>query len=303
LKTAIMQITLKSRDTVTEVSGSEAASRLYIQSALALTALVVAFWPILASMYGSWFDEHAYMEHGILVIPAAAYMTWTKRAKLKRITVAPSGWGVAFLVWGGVLAIVGVAAQWTWVSRTAFIVSVIGCLAALYGFGVLRELTYPIATLLLMVAPPTFVFERLTLWLQLLSSRLGEMCLELFGYSVFREGNILQLVGIRLSVEEACSGMRSLFSILFMCVLYNYFFVRGARLQWLILIAAVPIAILGNAARILATGIASQYDPNLVRGAAHEAFGYVSVVIAALGCVVLHLTAIYVQREWRSRHA
>ena len=43
---------------------------------------MLAFWPILASMYGSWFDEHAYMEHGLLVIPAAAYMVWTQRREL-----------------------------------------------------------------------------------------------------------------------------------------------------------------------------------------------------------------------------
>lgn len=298
-----MQVTLKNRDTRTEVSGSEAPARLYIQSALTLTSLVVAFWPILAGMYGSWFDEHADMEHGILVIPAVVYMVFTKMPTLRKIAVVPSKWGVVLLIWGAMQGILGSAAQWVWVSRTAVLVSTIGCILAIFGPGILRELTYPVATLLLMVTPPTFVYERLTLWLQLLSSRLGEMSLELFGYSVFREGNILQLVGIRLSVEEACSGMRSLFSILFMCVLYNFFFVRSTSMKWLILITAVPIAILGNAGRILATGVVSQYDANLVRGTAHEAFGYVSVVIAGIGCVCVHIAAVYLQRSWRSHHA
>jgi exosortase len=264
---------------------------------------LVAFWPILASMYGSWFDEHAYMEHGILVIPAAGYMAWAKKDRLKLVSKRPSVWGVGLLLWGALQATLGTIAQWVWVSRMAFLVSLVGCIVAVYGWRMARELSYPLATLILMIAPPTFIFERLTLSLQLLASRLGEACLEALGYSVLREGNVLELVGIKLSVEEACSGIRSLVAIFFMCVLYNYFFVPGRSMKALILIMATPIAIFGNAVRIVATGIASQYNPALVQGAAHEAFGYVSVMIAAAGCVVVHLFASSVVKKWRHSHA
>src|SRR6266849_9972062 len=135
-----------------------------------------------------------------------------------------------------------------------------------------------------MTAPPSCVYESLTLSLQLLASRLGEVCLEALGYSVVREGNILELVGMKLSVVEACSGIRSLLSILFMCTLYDYFFVRGSLMRTLILVMAAPVAILGNAGRIVATGMASQHNPELIHGAAHDAFGYVSIVVAGAGC-------------------
>ena len=274
----------------------------HIQLVVTAALLMTAFWPILRSMYGSWFDEYTYMEHGILVVPAAAYMVWTKRATLSRSPKQRSAWGVPLLLWGALQATLGIAAQWVWVSRTAFLVSLVGAIAALYGWRIVRELTYPLCTLILMVAPPTFIFERLTLDLQLLASRIGELSLETLGYSVMREGNILELVGTRLSVEEACSGIRSLLSILFMCVLYNYFFVSGKVMRTLILVMAVPIAILGNAGRIIATGIASQHNRELVHGAAHEAFGYISVVIAAIGCVALHLAMVYTQKVLRARH-
>jgi exosortase len=264
--------------------------------------LVIAFWPILTGMYGSWFDEYTYMEHGILVIPAAAYMVWIKRDKLNQVSVQPSVWGLPLLLWGAFQAILGTVAQWTFVSRTAFLVSLVGAIVTQRGWRMLRELAYPLGILILMIAPPTFIFERLTLDLQLLASRIGEFCLESLGFSVMREGNILELVGMRLSVEEACSGIRSLFSILFMCVLYNYFFVRGNVMRTLIIVMAVPVAILGNAGRIVATGIASQYNRELVQGAAHEAFGYVSVLIAGIGCVAIHLLMLYTRKVWRSHH-
>jgi exosortase len=264
--------------------------------------LLLAFWPILVGMGWSWVLPNAYMEHGMLVIPAAAYMAWTKKDKLKTLTRKPSMWGVGLLLLGAVLASLATAAQWIWVSRMAFLVSIVGYIAALYGWRIVRELTYPLCTLVLMVAPPTFIFERLTLSLQLLASRLGEICLEALGYSVLREGNILEMVGIKLSVEEACSGIRSLMAIFFMCVLYNFFFVEGRSMKAILLALAIPAAILGNAVRIVATGVASQYNPALASGATHEAFGYVSVVCAALSVVALHLMLQAIAKAWRAQH-
>ena len=265
--------------------------------------LLIAFWQILGKMYGSWFDEAAYMEHGILVIPAALYMAWTQRDRLSRIPVQPSGWGVMVLLWGAAQAVLATAAQWIWVSRVSFLIALVGAIGAVYGWRMVRALMYPLCTLILMIAPPTFIFERLTLGLQLLASRLGEVCLEAMGYSVLRQGNVLQLVGITLSVEEACSGIRSLMAILFMCVMYNYFFVQGKAMRALILILSVPIAILGNAGRIIASGIAGQYNHALVEGSVHEAFGYVSVIVAAIGCVCVHLGMLRLQKFWRAHHA
>jgi exosortase len=273
--------------------------------ALALGALlVVAFWPVLFGIYGSWFDERSYMEHGILVVPAAAYMAWAKRDKLAAISPDPSRWwGVGLVAWGALQALLGTLGQWVWVSRMAFLISFVGCIVLVYGFRMVKELTYPLCTLLLMIAPPNFVFERLTLQLQLLASRLGAAALEALGYSVLREGNVLEMVGIKLSVEEACSGIRSLVAIVFMCVLYNYFFVEKKSMRVWILLLAIPIAILGNAVRIIATGVAGQYNHAWVSGATHEAFGYVSVLVAAAGCIGVHMALLRFEKIREARHA
>jgi exosortase len=266
--------------------------------------LMVAFWPILVGTYGSWFDERSYMEHGILVIPAAAYMAWAKRDKLAALRIQPSRWwGIGLIAWGALQALFGELGQWVWISRTAFLVSLLGAIALVYGFPMIKELAYPLGTLSLMIAPPNFVFERLTLGLQLLASRLGAATLEALGYSVLREGNIIEMVGIKLSVEEACSGIRSLVAIVFMCVLYNYFFVEKKSMRLWILALAIPIAILGNAVRIVATGIAGQYNHAWASGATHEAFGYVSVLVAALGCIGVHSGLMRLEKMREARHA
>ena len=274
-----------------------------IQAIALFAVLVAAFWPTLTSMYGSWFDERSYMEHGILVIPAAVYMAWAKRDKLADVIPQPSLWGVGILAWGALQALLAALGMWVSVSRTAFLISLVGCIVLVYGVQMVKELLYPLGTLVLMVAPPSFIFERLTLGLQLLASRLGASALEALGYSVLREGNILEMVGIKLSVEEACSGIRSLVAIVFMCVLYNYFFVEKKSMRIWILAFAIPIAILGNAVRIVATGIAGQYNQAWVSGATHEAFGYVSVVVAAAGCIGVHLALLRLEKIREARNA
>jgi exosortase len=273
-----------------------------VQAIVLGAVLVAAFWPILVGMYGSWFDERSYMEHGILVIPAAAYMAWAKRDKLAAVPLHPSFWGLALLAWGALQALLGALGQWVFVSRAAFLISFVGSIALVYGLEMIKELVYPLCTLVLMIAPPNFVFENLTLRLQMLASALGAGALEALGYSVLREGNILEMVGIKLSVEEACSGIRSLVAILFMCVLYNYFFVEKKSMRVWILLFAIPIAILGNAVRIVATGVAGQYNHAWVSGATHEAFGYVSVVVAALGCIGVHLALLRFYKVREGRH-
>jgi exosortase len=274
-----------------------------VQAIVLGAVLVAAFWPILVGMYGSWFDERSYMEHGILVIPAAAYMAWAKRDKLAAVPLHPSFWGLALLAWGALQALLGALGQWVFVSRAAFLISFVGSIALVYGLEMIKELVYPLCTLVLMIAPPNFVFENLTLRLQMLASALGAGALEALGYSVLREGNILEMVGIKLSVEEACSGIRSLVAILFMCVLYNYFFVEKKSMRVWILLFAIPIAILGNAVRIVATGVAGQYNHAWVSGATHEAFGYVSVVVAAFGCIGVHLALLRFYKLREGRHA
>jgi len=268
-----------------------------VRAAVIIGFLLLGYWPILVGIYGSWFDENAYMEHGVLVVPAALYMAWEKKAVLKTIAPRASVWGIWLVLISGLVACGGILTQWYWASRIAFLVALVGCVAASYGWAMVNALGYPLGTLILMITPPTFIFERLTLSLQLLASMLGERALELLGFSVLREGNILEMVGIKLSVEEACSGIRSLLAILFLCVLYNYFFVKGRSLKLFLLLAGIPIAIFGNAIRIIVTGVLGQYHPEWVRGMAHETLGYITVAAAAIGVVLTHLLVLAVQKR------
>jgi exosortase len=250
--------------------------------------LVAAFLHTLAGVAGSWFDDAINMEHGIFVPFAAAYMVWMKQDELKQLKLSPSRWGVVAVLAAALLSLLSIAAQWVWVSRVTFLAGLVGCIWAICGFQFVRRLIYPLSTLLLMIAPPSFINERVTLQLQLLASRLGEVSLEALGFSVLREGNILEMVGEKLAVAEACSGIRSLMALIFLAVVYNFFFVPEKRIRPILLASVIPIAILCNAGRIVATGVVGQYNRELAHGMLHATFGYFGLALGAVLLFGLH---------------
>ena len=247
-----------------------------------------AFLRTLTGVAGSWFDDALNMEHGIFVPFAAAYMVWLKQDELKQLKISPSRWGIALVLAAAVMSLLSTAAQWIWVNRIMFLAGLVGCIWAVCGFQYVRRLVYPLCTLLLMIAPPSFVNERVTLQLQLLASRLGEVSLETLGFSVLREGNILEMVGEKLAVAEACSGIRSLMALIFLAVIYNFFFVPERRIRAILLASVIPIAILCNAGRIVATGVVGQYNRELAHGMLHATFGYFGLGLGAVMLFGLH---------------
>ena len=254
--------------------------------------LVLAFEATLAGIGGSWFDPNNDMGHGPAVPLVAIWIVWTKRDRIARVKRAPSFWGLFIVLLGALQFIVSSAADWIFATRAAFLVSLVGCIVTLWGWRLVRELAYPLALLILMITPPTFLQQKLTFQLQLIASRMAEWALDALGYSVLRDGNILEMVGERLSVAEACSGIRSLYTLFFFSLTYNYFFVPGTLLRWLMIIGVIPLALIGNAIRIVATGVIAQYNKPLAHGVLHEAWGYITVVLAGAFLVFLHYSLV-----------
>jgi exosortase len=148
---------------------------------------------------------------------------------------------------------------------------------------------FPIAFLLLMIPLPAIIFNQITFPLQLLASRFGEGALNLAQIPVLREGNIIHLATTSLAVAEACSGIRSLISLLTLGIVYAYFtdprtWVRGA-----LILATAPVAIVTNGLRVAGTGVAAHYYGAAVAdGFFHTFSGWLVFVSAFVIMLVLH---------------
>ncbi len=252
--------------------------------------------PVLAGMIREWATVEE-MGHGFFVPPVVAYIIWRRREQLLATPARPDFRGLLLVVWGFVQLVLGTAGADFFLARTALLISLLGVLWTLGGARLLARLAFPLLLLPFMIRIPLFIYSQITLPLQLLASRLAELALITLGIPVLREGNVLELASQRLSVVEACSGIRSLLSLAFLALVYAYLFDRKVWMRPVLLAASVPIAIVANAARVTLTGILSEYRPALAGGLFHPLEG-ASVFLIALAALLL--THYAVNALWRA---
>jgi exosortase len=243
--------------------------------------LLAPYIPMFFSMGKMWLEDDN-MSHGLFVPIAAAYIARDKRHFLATIQPKVNYWGLLLIVFGMAMLCIGPPSLPTFVfiTRMAFLFSLVGSILFLCGTAVLRALAYPLLLLPLMIPLPGFIYDRLTLPLQLIASMLAENFLTILGFSVLREGNVLHMPTQTLDVAEACSGLRSLYALTFLTLTYAYFFTGRNWRRWVLLAAIIPVAILANAGRVTATAIMGNYNPALTVGFYHEMLGWTVFVFA-----------------------
>jgi exosortase len=269
------------------------------------TLLIAGYFPVLRALAIQW-NTDGDMSHGFFVPVVAAFIVWQQREALLAIQPKPNWWGLALVVWGGFQLWLGVLAAELFVTRTAFVVTLIGAVWLLCGSVILRKLAFPLFLCFFMVPIPAVIYNSIMFPLQLLASRLAEHALSFLSVPVLREGNVLILPnGPPLSVVEACSGIRSLLSLTFLSLVYGYFFEKRAWIRTVLFLSSVPIAIVANGSRVTLTGVMSQVKPELAEGVFHMASGWVIFMVALIILIVLHRAIVRVCRflEGRRGHA
>lgn len=261
--------------------------RLFWMAGLA-TLWAVVYAPALAALAGSWFDPSADMQHGAAVPLVVGYIIWSRRDSLLTVPFYGAKYGALIAVAGVLLASISLAAEWIFTIRVGMLTALLGCVVAVFGVRILRPLAYPLLLLAFMVPPPTFAYLAFTFKLQLIASQFAEWTLELLGFSVLREGNILETGGMRWAVAEACSGIRSLITLVFFFLVYSDLCVDRTGMRLALFATLIPLAILGNVFRIVTTVAIGQYDRAMAIGMMHDASAYVVIVSVAAAAMGLH---------------
>jgi exosortase len=249
---------------------------------------VLCYLPVLTRLGAQWFNDDD-MGHGFFVPLIAAYIVWIRRDELLRAEIKPNYWGLALIAWGAFQLLLGTLGAELFLQRTAFIVTIAGCILLTCGTAVLKLVSFPVALLVFMVPLPRIIYTQITFPLQLFASRVAETVLNMIDIPALRDGNILELAsGLKLSVVEACSGIRSLLSLTFLSLVYAFFFDKKPWMRWALLLLTIPIAIAANAGRVTVTGILSNYKPELAGGFSHTMEGWIIFVIDLLLLMAAH---------------
>jgi len=266
--------------------------------------LIAAYFPILSRLVLQWSTDDD-VGHGFFVPVVSGYIVWQRRDELAALPRKTAWWGIALLAWAALQAYVAMLGAELFLQRTAFLISLVGMLLVMGGTTLVRKLTFPLVLLLFMIPIPGVIYNEITFPLQLFASQVAESVLSLIGIPVLRDGNILELANQKLSVAEACSGIRSLLSLSFLSLVYAYFFDSKVWMRWVLLFGTIPIAILANAGRVTITGILAERNPELAEGLFHEMEGWVIFMIAMVMLAILHfvINRVYAMRTKEHRLA
>jgi len=145
-------------------------------------------------------------------------------------------------------------------------------------------MAFPMAFLLFAIPIPVVVYNEIVFPLQFIASKFATSTLEALNlFPIMREGNVLILPGMSLEVVEACSGIRSLMSLLALAAGFGYVVERSVIARWILFLAMVPLAIISNGTRVMITAIMANYlGPQAAEGFMHEFSGWVIFVVATV---------------------
>lgn len=256
------------------------ATSLHVQLALLAGAFIFSFQGVMLSLWRAWGNSDDY-SHGFLIFPIALYIVWKKRQRLAGLQTRPStagGWYFAVLLAGFSLARY---AEITTLSSMIMVLALASLVLFVAGWEYFKELLFPLTLLFFMIPIPEQVYSALTVPLQLLVSHISVSTAILFDIPTYREGNVIHLPRYTLEVVQACSGLRSLMSLITIDLIMGYLFLRSTILRTVMLALALPLAILVNCLRVFITIIVLyifQFD--LTDGSEHTFFGATMFLIA-----------------------
>src|SRR6267142_4147859 len=295
--------------------------KLYQPIAIAV-ALAFVYFTVLLKLGGDWWNDENY-SHGLLIPFVIGYILWQERKGLSEAQPRPAAlWGAVGVGVSLLLLWAGVAGAELFVQRASLVLMVASVVIYFWGFRLLRLIAVPLSLLILSIPIPQIVFNKIAFPLQLFASRCAVGAMSLLNIPVLRQGNVIELMPLgastpkKLAVVEACSGIRSLMTLVTLAVIYAYFTkpkggptnfnlssssgnISGEKHDklkfvghlksftlWrslMLVIAAVPIAILTNALRVSGTGVlAHYYGTRVADGFFHSFSGWGIYIVAAV---------------------
>ncbi|MFN0279146.1 MAG: exosortase C-terminal domain/associated protein EpsI [Pyrinomonadaceae bacterium] len=278
------------------------------QTAITTTVIAASFTflyaTVLAKLGRDWWSDENY-SHGLLVPFVIAFIVWNEWATLKNAAQKGAIWlGGCISILAILLLFAGTLGAELFTTRISLVMMLAGIIIYLYGTKILRLLCVPFALLLLSIPIPQIVFNRIAFPLQIWASQMAVWGIRLFEVPTARNGNVIDILPrgstqtISLEVVEACSGIRSLMTLVTLALILAYFTRRydgkgfagfSTADFWravVLMIAAVPIAVMTNAARVTATGVFTYYyGKQATDGTIHEISGWF-VYVAALGLLL-----------------
>jgi len=255
--------------------------------------LGILYFSVFQNIVHDWYHDPDF-SHGFLIPFISLFLVWQRAQDLQKIPVKPFNPGILVILVGLLLLTVGSLAAEYFTQRISFIVVLSGIILFLLSLRHLKFLSFPLAYLIFMIPLPSILMLKITFPMQMLAAKAATFSLQLIDIPVLRQGTVIHLVDKSLEVERACSGIRSLISLLALGAVLTYFINKAVWQRWLVILSCLPIAIVINAFRVSMTGIlAHYYGMEAAEGFFH---GFSGAVLYFAGLILVAVVAVLLSK-------
>ncbi len=254
------------------------------------------YYSIIFYMVKDWYNDSNY-SHGFLIPFISAYIVWKNKEKISNIKIKSDSLGFLILFIGLFIYILGITGAELFTMRFSMIPVLFGIVYCLCGREMTKNLLVPIGFLVCMIPIPSILFNEVAFPLKLLAANVATNVIQFLNIPIVREGNIIHLTDITLEVADACSGIRSLMSMIALGVAYAYLFQNSVIKRLILSLFIVPITIVANVARVTGTGILSHYVGSAAaEGFFHEFAGIFVFMLA----FAMFITVGFILNIWKT---
>ncbi len=264
---------------------------------------IFLYYKSIAALISNWSIDPNF-SHGFLIPFVALYMVWHRHNQLSQVTPKPSKTGIYIIILGMLIHVAGNVGSELFLMRFSMIITISGIIIYLYGLEMFWKVMVPVAYLIMMIPIPDIIWNKLAFPLQLFAAKISSNSIYMLGIPVFREGNILHLANTSLEVVDACSGIRSLTSLLALTGAFAFLAPLSIIKKWILFFSAIPIAIAVNVIRLTITGATAAWiGPEAAHGFLHDMSGLIIFGAALILVYIVFIIEMKIEKLQSIKHS
>ena len=226
----------------------------FLASGLVLIAFFWSYMPSLVELWSLLLKSDEYSA-GLFVPFLSVYIMWSRRHDIAQCPVKPSLWGLFAYIIAQVVRFMGLFLMYSSAERLSIILSIAALVLLLFGWQLFRKVSTILLFLCLMLPWPNIMQYLIGLRLQSWATSSAVFCLEIIGYEVIQEGNVIHIGNASVAVVEACNGLRMITAFFVITGLVVLLVKRTWWEKLIILASSLPIALLCNTIRLAITAM------------------------------------------------
>ena len=261
---------------------TKSSRKAFFLTAILTGLFILTYLPVWKGLVTAWINSDDY-SHGFLIVPICGYIIWQKKRVLKEIPLSTSWWGLSLVVFFLFLYLFAHYGEILTLASFSMVFMFCALVIFFYGLRMFKELLFPLAFLLFMIPFPSQIYSQLTIPLQLFVTKVSVWFTANLGMPIYREGNVIHLPDRTMQVAQACSGLRSMLSILPLGAVLAYLTIKSNPMRYILFLSGIPTAIAVNIVRVILLVMAFYYLRfDLTVGSIHTIFGIFIFMLALI---------------------